>query len=82
MNAHRDEQQGHLLRQLLRTGKPVIGISVAAPYDLLAAPELATALATYEYTAPALEAAVRVLFGEVAARGRLPVGAPAAIRVE
>lgn len=72
MNAHRDEQQQSLLRQLLRTGKSVIGVSVATPYDRAAAPELHTALATYEYTRPALDAAVRVLFGEIPAQGRLP----------
>jgi beta-N-acetylhexosaminidase len=72
MNAHRDEQQRTLLRQLLRTGKPIIGVSVATPYDLADAPELHTALATYEYTQPALETVARVLFGEITAQGRLP----------
>ncbi len=72
MNAHRDEQQRGLLRQLLQTGKSVIGVSVATPYDLVAINELHTALATYEYTRPALEAAVRVMFGEVPAQGQLP----------
>ncbi len=72
MNAHRDEQQQSLLRQLLRTGKPMIGVSVATPYDLAQTTELHTALATYEYTQPALESAVRVLFGEIPAQGRLP----------
>jgi beta-N-acetylhexosaminidase len=50
MNAHRDEQQMRLLQEVLHTGKPVIGLSVATPYDLLAVPALPTALATYEYT--------------------------------
>jgi beta-N-acetylhexosaminidase len=72
INAHRDEQQRTLLRQLLHTGKPVIGVSVATPYDLAATTELHTALATYEYTQPALETAVRVLFGEIPAHRRMP----------
>ncbi len=73
INAHADEDQAELMRQLLQAGRPVIGIAIYRPYDLLSFPELRTYLATYEYTLPALEAVVRVLFGEIKAQGHLPV---------
>src|SRR6266851_3303569 len=47
-----------------RSIQRIIVIAVRNPYDLQAFPQLRTYLATYEYTRPALVAAVRVLFGE------------------
>ncbi len=76
MNANLDNQQAKLMQALLQTGTRVIGVSVGNPYDLLAFPTLRTYLVTYEYTRPALAAAARVLFGEIPARGRLPVTLP------
>ncbi|GER88224.1 beta-N-acetylhexosaminidase [Dictyobacter vulcani] len=76
VNANLDRYQGDVVRHLLQTGKPVIGLAVYNPYDLLAIPELETYLVTYEYTPPALQAAARVLFGEVVAQGKLPVSLP------
>ena len=76
INAQGDRQQTDLMNQLLRMERPLIGIAVYGPYDLLSFPQLRTYLTTYEYTSPALEAAVRVLFGEREAQGRLPVGLP------
>jgi beta-N-acetylhexosaminidase len=68
-----DERQAALMHQLLQANCRVIGIAIRNPYDLQSFPQLRTYLATYEYTAPALEAAVRVVFGEIEARGVLPV---------
>lgn len=76
MNANLDRSQAELMRALLQAGVPVIDIAVGNPYDLLTFPALRTYLVTYEYTRPALAAAVRVLFGEIPARGRLPVSLP------
>ncbi len=73
MNAHADEYQTKLMQELLQAGCRVIGIAIRNPYDLQSFPQLRTYLATYEYTAPALEATVRVMFGEIEARGVLPV---------
>lgn len=81
VNANLDEQQVNLMQALLQSGRPVIGLAVHNPYDLLAFPELATYLVTYEYTAPALTAAVRVLFGEIEARGHLPVSLPGIVEL-
>jgi beta-N-acetylhexosaminidase len=76
INAHLDPQQVVLMERILRLGKHVIGVAVGNPYDISAFPQLRTYLVTYEYTRPALAAAVRVLFGESSATGRLPVTIP------
>ena len=76
VNAHLDERQAELVRYLISSGRRMIGIAVRNPYDLQAFPQLRTYLVTYEYTRPALVAAVRVLFGERQARGHLPVDIP------
>ena len=76
VNAHLDEQQAEFVRYLVSSGRRVIGIAVRNPYDLLAFPQLRTYLVTYEYTRPALAAAVRVIFGERQSQGHLPVSIP------
>jgi beta-N-acetylhexosaminidase len=64
------------MKRVLQSGRPTIGLATCNPYDLSAFPELGTYLATYEYTVPALAAAVEVLFGEATAGGHLPVTIP------
>ncbi len=76
MNAHLRPEQAELMKLLLRSGKRVIGIAARNPYDLLAFPHLDTYVAAYEYTPSAMEAAVRLLFGEIQPRGHLPVSLP------
>lgn len=73
VNAHLDTRQAQLMQALIGTGRRVIGIAAGNPYDPLAFPNLSTYLLTYEYTQPALRAAVRVLFGDITAQGRMPV---------
>src|SRR5260370_16478491 len=76
VNAHLDDRQAEIVRYLLSSGRLIIVMAVRNPYDLQAFPQLRTYLVTYEYTRPALVAAVRVLFGERQARGHLPVCIP------
>lgn len=76
VNAHLDEQQAVLVRRLVSSERRIIVMAVRNPYDLQAFPQLRTYLVTYEYTRPALVAAVRVLFGEQQAQGHLPVSIP------
>lgn len=76
VNANLDTHQGEVVQRLIQTGTPLIGLAIFNPYDLLAFPQLQTYLVTYEYTPPALAAAVRVLFGESEAKGKLPVSLP------
>lgn len=65
--------QTETVKKVLSFKKPTIGIAVVNPYDLMSFPELDTYLATYEYTPPAHEAAVRIIFGEIEPKGKLPV---------
>jgi beta-N-acetylhexosaminidase len=76
INAHLDGGQASLMRRILDQGKRTIGLAVCDPYDIAAFPDLSTYMATYEYTEPALTAAVQVLFGEEKATGHLPVTIP------
>ena len=76
VHAHRDVQQAELVRCLISSGRHIIVIAIHNPYDLQAFPQLSTYLCTYEYSRPALVAAVRVVFGERQALGHLPVNIP------
>lgn len=76
VNALHDPQQVQVMQEFIKLGRPLIGLAPYSPYDLLAFPELATYLVTYEYTHPAIAAAVRVLFGEIPPQGKLPVSLP------
>jgi beta-N-acetylhexosaminidase len=71
-------QQQRLVTALLGTGKPVIVVAVRDPYDIAYFPSVPAYLATYSYAAVSLEAATRVLFGEVRPTGKLPVMIPVA----
>ncbi|GHO42349.1 glycoside hydrolase family 3 protein [Ktedonospora formicarum] len=73
VNANRYQPQGNFVKRLLEQEKPIIGIAVHNPYDLLAYPDLGTYLVTYEYTLPAFESALAILDGTQSARGKLPV---------
>lgn len=76
VNALHDPQQAQVMQEFIKLGRPLIGLAPYSPYDLLAFPDLATYLVTYEYTRPAIAAAVRVLFGEIPPQGKLPVSLP------
>jgi beta-N-acetylhexosaminidase len=76
VNAHLDPQQAEIVKRIMRFGCPVVGVAAYNPYDLLAFQELPTYLATYECTPGAMEAAARVIFGEIQAQGRLPISLP------
>jgi beta-N-acetylhexosaminidase len=75
-NADRDLQQAKLVQYLLSSGRRLLVIALQNPYDLQAFPQLGTYLCTYEYSRPAIEAAIRVMFGETLAKGKLPVNIP------
>ena len=70
--------QADLVRRLTATGKPVIAVAARDPYDIAAFPGVPAYLATYGYTGVSLRSLARVLFGEVAPSGTLPVTIPSA----
>jgi beta-N-acetylhexosaminidase len=70
------KDQQKLVAELAALGKPVVVVSLMSPYDARFVPGTASVLAVYGFTAPAVRAAVRALFGELAPTGRSPVTIP------
>ncbi len=75
--AERDPAQAALVNALIARGQQPIVVSMRTPYDIAAFPTVGTYLCTYSIRAASMEAAVRVLFGEITARGALPCALPA-----
>ncbi len=79
LNVLHDPQRLASFRSLLARlseasiGARLIGMAIGSPYDAAALPEVPTYLATYEYTRPALDAAVNIIFGAAQPQGRAPV---------
>ena len=70
--------QGELVKRLIKANRNVVAVGVRDPYDVNRYPKVPAYLATYSYTAAALDSMVRVLFGELDPTGRLPVTIPKA----
>jgi len=70
--------QQKFVKALVGTGKPVVVVAVPDPCDIAYLPGVRTYLATYSYRPVAIESAVRVITGEVAPTGKLPVDIPVA----
>ncbi|OAC99895.1 glycoside hydrolase family 3 protein [Mucor lusitanicus CBS 277.49] len=68
--------QADLVKLASLHAKKLIVIAVINPYDLMAFPSISTYLVTYEYTPPAHEAAIRLIFGEISQSSHLPVTIP------
>ncbi|MFD2083478.1 beta-N-acetylhexosaminidase [Actinopolymorpha cephalotaxi] len=71
-------RQQRLVHELVATGTPVVAIAISAPYDIAHFTEVSTFLADYAGNAVTTKACVRVMFGEVNPRGKLPVSIPTA----
>jgi beta-glucosidase-like glycosyl hydrolase/endonuclease/exonuclease/phosphatase family metal-dependent hydrolase len=69
-------KQQKLVNGLLATGRPVIVVPVRDPYDVAYFDDPATTLVTYGSTAVSMEALAKVLYGEIAPTGKLPVEIP------
>lgn len=70
--------QKKLVKALQATGKPVVVVATRDPYDVAHLGDVPTYLATYSYSPVALESAARVITGQVAPTGKLPVDVPSA----
>ena len=68
--------QQKLVGQLVASGVPVVVVAVRDPYDIAYVTEAQTYLATYSYSPVAIEAAARVITGEVSPTAKLPVDIP------
>ena len=70
------ERQAEFIRRLVATGKPAAVVAFSGPYLIKQFPGVGAYMTAYGIEDIAQLAAARVLFGEVPARGRLPVGVP------
>jgi beta-N-acetylhexosaminidase len=68
--------QADLLSRLTSGSAPVVAVSLMNPYDLSASTGARAAICLYGLTESSVKAAARVLFGEIPAKGRLPVSVP------
>lgn len=76
-NANLYPFQSELVKLAKTCAKKLIVAAVINPYDLTVFPDISTYLVTFEYTPPAHEALVRMLFGEISScPKRLPVRLP------
>ncbi|ADB35085.1 glycoside hydrolase family 3 domain protein [Kribbella flavida DSM 17836] len=71
-------KQQKLVKDLLATGKTVIVVAVRDPYDIAYFDQAPTYVATYGYQAVSMESLTKVLYGEIAPAGKLPVDIPVA----
>lgn len=72
-NGHLQKGQLALVRALSEGALPVICIALRDPYDQTACPPPVSGIAAYDTNAATLSALSRLLKGEIAAMGRLPV---------
>ncbi|WP_243658805.1 glycoside hydrolase family 3 protein [Tamaricihabitans halophyticus] len=75
-NAASSPGQVDLVNRLVETGKPVITVIADVPYDAGYLDSAKTVVTGYGYNKPTLEALTKVLFGETAPQGKLPVEIP------
>jgi beta-N-acetylhexosaminidase len=72
-NAHRYPSQMNLVNRLVDVGKQTVVVAVRDPYDLALIAGAKALIATYGFRECSLKALSRVLFGELEAKGRLPI---------
>ncbi len=65
-----------MVHSLIAGPAPVVTVSLMNPYDLALSTGARAAVCAYGMTDSSLESVARLLFGEIKARGRLPVSAP------
>ena len=76
LNAFAQPAQADLVRAVLDSGIPTIPAALRMPYDLTEFPQAPAFLCSYSILEPSMHALAAVLFGQIPARGRLPVSIP------
>lgn len=69
-------KQADIINQLLQLNKPVLMVAFGSPYIIRQLPGIKNYLITYSLTEAAQRAAAKVIFGEIEAKGRLPISIP------
>jgi beta-N-acetylhexosaminidase len=77
-SAVNDAGQRELVAALRETGRPLLVVALADPYDIAYLGDVPSYIACYSSTPVALESLVRVLNGDIGASGNLPVDIPRA----
>ncbi|WP_455354519.1 glycoside hydrolase family 3 protein [Streptomyces sp. SYSU K217416] len=72
-NVSATSPQRTLVAELAATGVPVVAVAIRNPYDIARLSGFAASLAAYSWTDVELRAAARVIAGQAAPSGRLPV---------
>jgi beta-N-acetylhexosaminidase len=72
-NVTASSSQKSLVQQLRATGTPVVAVAIRNPYDVAHLPDVPAVLAAYCWTDVEVRAAARVIAGQVAPTGKLPV---------
>lgn len=62
----------HISQTGERVEKPLVVVAVSSPYDFATDPSIGTFVCTYDFTETALQALVKVLYGELTPSGSLP----------
>lgn len=75
-NANLHPFQVRMVKQAQQLAKRLIVTAIINPYEMMCFPDIDTYIVTYEYTPPAHEAAVRLIFGEITTHSQLPVTIP------
>jgi beta-N-acetylhexosaminidase len=73
ITADQDDSQAALVNALIERGQQPVVVALRTPYDIRALPGVRTYVCSYGIRPVSMEAVARVLFGEIEARGRLPV---------
>jgi beta-N-acetylhexosaminidase len=71
-----NDGQVRLVEALYKENKNIAVIATRNPYDIAYLPEIPAYVATYEFTAPALQIAAKALFGKEKVSGKLPISIP------
>ena len=71
-----ETRQAELVRRLLKSHPDLVAAAWMNPYDVRFYPEVKNYLCLYGITPAGVRALVKVLFGEISPRGKLPVGIP------
>jgi beta-N-acetylhexosaminidase len=76
LSALKSKGQTSLLKKLVKKQKRVVVLAMRNPYDLAIVPDVAVYISTYEFSANALQMAVKALYGQEVVTGTLPITIP------
>ncbi|KAI7872997.1 glycoside hydrolase superfamily [Spinellus fusiger] len=75
-NANLYPFQADMVRLAHRHARRLVVVAVMNPYDIMVFSDIDAYIVTYEYNPPAMESAVKLIFGEIETHSQLPVTIP------